>query len=299
MESKRGIWYAVAAYAVWGLSPLFWNLVPAIGAINLLFNRVIWSVPMLGLVLIGTGKLRSVPRSYASWRSRLVTAAAAGLLAVNWALFLWSITNSRIVEVSLGYFINPLVSVALGVVILGERLRPLQWIAVAIATAGVAGMTISVGAVPWISLILAFSFGTYGLLKKWPETPSPVVSLFGESTLLAVPALFAILFIWEPSGPAFGDSVRVTTFLVATGLMTIVPLLLFGAAAKRIPLSTIGLLQYIAPSMQFALGVFLYGEALTQDKLIGFAVVWVALILYSYDSFRKLRSKPMTVGSPA
>ncbi len=299
MESKRGIWYAIGAYAAWGLSPLFWNLVPAIGPLDLLLNRVVWSVPMLVAALIGTGKLRTVLAHYSSWRARILTASAAGLIAINWALFLWSVTNNRLVEVSLGYFINPLVSVALGVFILGERLRRLQWIAVAIATAGVTGMTIRVGAVPWISLILAFSFGTYGLLKKRKETPPPVVSLLGESTLLAVPALFAMLFIWNPSGPRLGDSPGVTTFLVATGLMTVVPLLLFGSAAKRIPLSTIGLLQYIAPSIQFGLGVFLYGEDLTQDKLIGFVIVWVALILYSFDSFRALRSAAIAVKDPA
>ncbi len=297
MELRRGIWYAVGAYAVWGLSPLFWNLVPEIGAIDLLVNRVIWSVPMLVLVLVVTRRWPSIGPSYASWRSKLLTVAAAVLLTINWALFLWSVTNGHVVEASLGYFINPLVSVALGVVILGERLRPLQWAAVAIAAAGVAGMTVRIGSVPWISLILAFSFGTYGLLKKRPETPTPLVSLFGESTLIAVPALIAVLFLLEPSGPALGDSLEVTTFLVSTGLITIVPLLLFGAAAKRIPLSTVGLLQYIAPSLQFLLGVFLYGEVLSQGKMIGFAVVWLALILYSYDSFRALRLRPATVGS--
>ncbi len=293
MESKRGIWYAIGAYAAWGLSPLFWNLVPSIGAVDLLLNRVVWSVPMLIVVLIATGKLRTVVAHYSSWKSRLLTVSAAALIATNWALFLWSVTNNRLVEVSLGYFINPLVSVALGVVILGERLRMLQWVAVAIATAGVIGMTVRVGAVPWISLILAFSFGTYGLLKKRQETPPPVVSLLGESTLLASPALFAMIFIWNPSGPRFGDSLGVSAFLVATGLMTVVPLLLFGAAAKRIPLSTVGLLQYIAPTIQFGLGVFLYGEELTQDKMIGFVIVWVALILYSFDSFRAIHSSPI------
>ncbi len=297
MELRRGIWYAVGAYAVWGLSPLFWNLVPEIGAIDLLVNRVIWSVPMLVLVLVVTRRWPSIGPSYASWRSKLLTVAAAVLLTINWALFLWSVTNGHVVEASLGYFINPLVSVALGVVILGERLRPLQWAAVAIAAAGVAGMTVRIGSVPWISLILAFSFGTYGLLKKRPETPTPLVSLFGESTLIAVPALIAVLFLLEPSGPALGDSLEVTTFLVSTGLITIVPLLLFGAAAKRIPLSTVGLLQYIAPTLQFLLGVFLYGEVLSQGKLIGFAIVWLALILYSYDSFRALRLTPAAVGS--
>jgi len=295
METRKGIWFAIAAWTVWGLSPLFWNLIPDIGATMLLLHRIIWSVAILAIVLAVTGQWRSIRSSYRSWRSRLYTIAAALLVATNWAIFLWAVTNDHIVEASLGYFINPLVSVALGVVFLGERLRPLQWAAVAIAAAGVTVMAIRVGSVPWISLVLALSFGTYGLIKKNAETPSPFISLFGESTFLAIPALFALAFIVEPSGASFGDSPAVSVFLVSTGLITVVPLALFAAAAKRIPLATVGVLQYIAPSLQFALGVFLYGENMTQEKLVGFIVVWIALILYSFDTWRAPRPEPVVV----
>ncbi len=295
MQTRKGIWYAVAAWTVWGLSPIFWNLVPGIGATMLLIHRILWSVVVLTIILIATGQWRTIRSSYQSWRSRLLTVAAALLVFTNWAIFLWAVTNDHIVEASLGYFINPLVSVALGVLFLGERLRPLQWTAVGIATAGVGVMAIRVGAVPWISLVLAFSFGMYGLVKKNVETPSPFISLFGETTFLAVPALVALLFIVEPSGAAFGDSPAVSLFLVSAGLITVVPLALFAAATKRIPLATVGILQYIAPSLHLALGVFLYGETMSGDTLLGFVVVWVALVLYSIDTWRAPSPEPVVV----
>lgn len=295
MESRRGIWYAVTAWTVWGLSPLFWNLVPNIGATMLLLHRIIWSVVILAIVLVVTGQWRSIRSSYRTWRSRLYTIAAALLVATNWAIFLWAVTNDHIVEASLGYFINPLVSVALGVLFLGERLRSLQWAAVAIAAAGVTVMAIRVGSVPWVSLALAFLFGTYGLIKKNAETPSPFISLFGETTSLAIPALAALAFFVEPTGTNFGDSPGVSLYLVSAGLITVVPLTLFAAATKRIPLATIGVLQYITPSLHLALGVFLYGEAMTQEKLVGFIVVWIALILYSFDTWRAPSPEPVVV----
>ncbi len=295
MQTRKGIWYAVAAWTVWGLSPIFWNLVPGIGATMLLIHRILWSVVVLAIILVATGQWRTIRSSYQSWRSRLLTIAAALLVFTNWAIFLWAVTNDHIVEASLGYFINPLVSVALGVLFLGERLRPLQWTAVGVATAGVAVMAVRVGAVPWISLVLAFSFGIYGLVKKNVDTPSPFVSLFGETTFLAVPALIALLFIVEPSGAAFGDSLAVSLFLASAGLITVVPLALFAAATKRIPWATVGILQYIAPSPHLALGVFLYGETMTRDTLLGFVVVWIALVLYSFDTWRAPSPEPVVV----
>ena len=156
MEARRGTWYAVTAYVLWGLSPIYWNLLPDIDATTLILSRIVWSVPILIAVLAFTGKLSSFKASYRSWRPRLISTAAAGFLFINWALFVWSVANDHIVDASLGYFINPLVSVGLGVVILGERLRRVQWIAIGIATAGVVTMTIAVGALQWISLTLAF-----------------------------------------------------------------------------------------------------------------------------------------------
>jgi chloramphenicol-sensitive protein RarD len=295
VEEKRGIWFAIGAYVLWGLSPIYWNLVPEIGASDLILSRIVWSVPILIAVLVLTGKLSRVAASYKTWRSRLYTAAAAVFLFINWAVFVWAVANDHIVEASLGYFINPLVSVALGVVILGERMRRMQWIAIAIATAGVAIMTIAVGSLPVISLTLAFAFGLYGLLKKQPETPAPVTSLFGETSLLALPALGYMIFLNQPSGPTLGSSLGVSAVLVGAGLMTVVPLLLFGGAAKRIPLSMVGLLQYITPSLQLFLGLVVYGENLSPERLWGFIVVWIALIVYSTDTFRSKRSTSIPV----
>jgi chloramphenicol-sensitive protein RarD len=291
MEARRGTWYAIVAYVLWGLSPIYWNLVPDIGASTLILSRIVWSVPILIAVLAFTGKLTSFTASYRSWKPRLITAAAAGFLFINWALFVWSVANDHIVDASLGYFINPLVSVGLGVIILGERLRRVQWIAIGIAAAGVVIMTIAVGALPWISLTLAFSFGTYGLLKKQPETPPPVVSLLGETSLIAFPALIYGALFNDPTGPTFGSSAAVSTFLIGAGAVTVVPLLLFGGAAKRIPLSMVGLLQYITPSLQLFLGVAVYGETLSGEELIGFIAVWIALGVYSADSFRAKQSR--------
>jgi len=286
MEARRGTWYAVVAYVLWGLSPIYWNLIPDIGATTLILSRIVWSIPLLMAVLAFTGKLSSILTDYRSWKPRLLTAAAAGFLFINWALFVWSVANDHIIDASLGYFINPLVSVGLGVLILGERLRKAQWIAIAFATAGVIVMTVAVGSLPWISLTLAFSFGMYGLLKKQPQTPPPVTSLLGETSLIAVPALIYLVVFHTPTGPAFGSSLTVSIFLAGAGVVTVVPLLLFGGAAKRIPLSMVGLLQYITPTLQLFLGVMVYGETLSSEELVGFIAVWIALGLYSADSFR-------------
>jgi chloramphenicol-sensitive protein RarD len=268
---------------------------PSISATTLVLSRIVWSVPILIIVLASTGKLSRVVTSYRSWRPRLVSAAAATFLFTNWALFVWSVANGHIVEASLGYFINPLVSVGLGVVVLGERLRRVQWIAIGIATAGVVMMTIAVGSLPWISLTLAFAFGTYGLLKKQPDTPPPVISLLGETSLIAIPALAYIVVFNQPTGPTFGSSLGVSVFLAGAGAVTVVPLLLFGGAAKRIPLSMVGILQYITPTLQLFLGVAVYGESLPNEKLIGFVAVWIALGLYSMDSFRSKQPKAVPI----
>ena len=183
-----GIWFGVAAYVLWGISPLFWNLTDEPDALALLAHRAIWAVPLLAIAITVAGLWRAAGRAYATWRPRVVTIAAAFLLAINWGVFLWAVTNEQVVEASLGYFINPLVSVALGVIVLGERLRRMQWVAVAIAAGGVVVMTAQVGELPWVALALAFSFGFYGLLKKDPSTPRPVVSLLAEVVVLSIPA---------------------------------------------------------------------------------------------------------------
>lgn len=282
MEQQRGIWFGLAAYVFWGLTPIFWNLVAA-DAASLLLHRIVWAVPILFLIVTERRQWAVFARGYAGWRPRLTTIAASVLLAINWGVFVWAVTNGHIVEASLGYFINPLVSVALGVVVLGEQLRRLQWIAVGIAAVGVTTMGILAGVPPWISLILAFSFGVYGLLKKRDVTPPPVVSLFGETLVMFVPALFILVFIAEPTGTTFGSSPQAAAFFIGAGLVSVAPLLLFGASAKRIPLSTLGFLQYITPTLQLLVGVVVFGESMTAVELVGFIAVWIALAIFSFD----------------
>ena len=282
-DHRRGLWFGIAAYLVWGLSPLFWNLAD-VDAIDLLLHRTIWALPFLAIALTVRRRWPEVKAAYRSGRSRLITIVAAVLLATNWGVFLWAVTNDQVVEASLGYFINPLVSVALGVIVLREHLRRTQWLAIGVAGAGVVFMTVRVGSLPWVAVTLALSFGFYGLLKKNPATPRPLVSLFGEVSVLAIPAIVVLATVraGEAEGP--GGSFGMGMFLLGAGLITVIPLLLFGAAAKRIELSTLGLLQYIAPTMQFILGVTVFGESLSTDALIGFVLVWVALAIYTWDN---------------
>ena len=290
-EHRTGVWYGAAAYIVWGLSPLFWNLVEGIDASVLLIHRILWALPMLAIAITVRRQWAAFRSDYAVPNAKALTAVAALLLATNWGLFLWAVTNEQVVEASLGYFINPLVSVALGVIVLGERLRRLQWVAVAIAGLGVVGLALRVGTVPWVSLGLAFSFGLYGLLKKRPETPRPLDSLFGEVAVVAVPALAWLLVIGGGGTEGIGSSYGTTAFLISTGAITVIPLLLFGAAAKRIPLSTVGVLQYIAPTLQFLIGVLVFGEELTAAKLFALTMVWLALAVYTYDNVRAAQAR--------
>ena len=285
MEHRNGVWFGIAAYAVWGLSPLFWNLVEGVATIDLLLHRALWAIPMLGLAITLRRQWPEFATGYASLRPRLATIGAAALLFVNWGVYVWAVTHDQIVEASLGYFMNPLVSVALGVVVLGERLRRVQWTSVGLACVGVAYMALQLGSLPWVSLTLAFSFGTYGLLKKRSDAPKPLIGLFGEVSVMAIPVLIALIATNPESDAAFGTSAGVSLFLISAGAVTAIPLLLFGAAAKRIPLSTIGVLQYVAPTLQFLLGVLVYGEDLSTHRLIGFLFVWAALALYSWDGW--------------
>jgi chloramphenicol-sensitive protein RarD len=294
MEHRRGIWYGVAAYVLWGLTPIYWNLVES-SAVSLLLHRIVWSVAILFLIVTATRQWSSFTSSYSTWGSRVTTTVAALLLSVNWGTFVWAVTSGHIVEASLGYFINPLVSVALGVVVLKERLQLMQWVAVGIAAAGVAAMATLAGVPPWISLILAFSFGLYGLLKKRERTPSPVDSLFGETLVLFLPSVLLLGFATEQTGDTFGSSPVTTLFFIGGGIVTVVPLLLFGASAKRIPLSVLGFLQYIAPTLQLAVGIVVFNESLTRAELLGFGTVWIALALFTTDRYRGRRTKNLNI----
>jgi len=286
VEHRKGIWLAVAAYTFWGVIPIFWKALDAVPALELVAHRIIWSVPVLFAIIAVRHRLRALRSAYRSPGTAATALVAGLLLSVNWGVFVWAVTSGHIVGASLGYFINPLVSVALGVVVLHERLSPAQRIAIGIAAVGVVAMTVIAGVVPWISLVLAFSFGTYGLLKKQETAASALEGLFMEIAFIATPALIYLAVLAGSGTGALGSSPKMTVLLIAAGGVTVFPLLLFGAAAKRIPLSTLGILQYLAPTLQLLVGVLLYGEEISRGEWIGFVLVWVALAIFTADNAR-------------
>jgi chloramphenicol-sensitive protein RarD len=283
---NRGILYGIAAYLLWGIFPIYWKLIASISPLEILLNRIVWSFIFLLVILFLQRNWTWIQLLRNKPKLRLVSLLAALLLAVNWFRYIWGVTNGFIVEASLGYFINPVVSVLLGVVVLRERLRPLQISAVLIATLGVLYLTIGYNSLPWIALILAFTFGFYGLIKKQTLLGS-VESLSTEMTVLVLPALIGLLTIYSSGNSSTQGADFLTYFLlVASGIVTTVPLILFALAARRIPLSTIGFLQYIAPTMQFLIGVLVYNEDFSTVRMIGFGIIWLALIIYTFDNLR-------------
>lgn len=289
---NRGIALGVGAYMIWGFLPIFWKAIDSVDSLEILAHRIVWSVVLLAGIITIRNSWDQITSLTMSVLGRLL--AAGTLLALNWATYIWAVNNGHIVESSLGYFINPLLNVVLGVLILHERLDPGQWVAVGIAAAGVAYMTVSVGSLPWIALVLASSFGFYALLKKQMTSVGPIESLAVEVALVLLPALVFLAGLGVGGDGAFGVSgPRTTILLILTGAATAIPLLLFGAAASRIKLSTIGLLQYIAPTIQFLIGVFLYDEIVGRDRLIGFILVWIGLAIYtSQGLLRRHRGEP-------
>jgi chloramphenicol-sensitive protein RarD len=276
-----------AAYLLWGLFPLFWPLLEPAAPIEILAHRITWSLVFLVAVLAIAGGFRFVRRL--GRRRILMLSLAAALVTVNWGTFIYAVNSDHVVETSLGYFINPLVTVALAVAVLGERLRPRQRVAVAIAAVGVTVLTIDYGRPPWIALTLACSFGLYGLVKKRVGVDG-TQSLFVETAVLAPVALAYLLWLGADGTGTFTTEGAGHVALLATGgVVTAIPLMLFGAAAIRIPLATLGLLQYIAPVMQFLIGVLIYSEPMPATRLAGFGLVWLALCVFTFDAIGVVR----------
>ena len=281
---NTGTWYAVSAYTLWGLLPVYWKWLQHVPALQLMSHRVVWSFVSLCTFLVITrrwSRFRAAIGDRRVLRTHLITAA---LIGVNWLTYVWAVNAGFIVETSLGYFINPLLSVALGVIFLRERLRPLQWTAVGIAAVGVFYLTFIYGAFPWIALTLALAFGFYGLVKK----TAPLGSLYGLTTETGIllPLTLGYLVVCEVQGTgAFLHTNLLTDLLlVGAGPVTAVPLLMFATAAQRIPLSLVGILQYIAPTLQFLLGVLVYHEPFPPARFVGFSLVWVALAILALDA---------------
>ncbi len=286
-ESRSGIINAVAAYSMWGFAPLYFKLIADIASGEILVHRIVWSSLLLLILLIAMRKIPAMIKAIKQSKTLLTLTVSATLLAGNWFLFIWAVNNDHLLDASLGYYINPLLNVALGMIFLGEKLRKLQVVAVALAVIGVAIQIIMLGSIPVISFALAGSFAFYGLIRKKLAVDT-FIGLFLESLLMLPIAILAwVYFIESPTVNMLANSATLNTLLICAGIVTTAPLLCFTAAAKRLPLSTLGFFQYIGPSIMFLLATFHYEEPLSLAKLLTFAFIWSALATYSYDSYRK------------
>ena len=281
---KKGILYALGAYITWGFFPFYWKLLAGVPALQLLGHRILWSFITLIAILLIARQWKTIQKAL-NRRVLTIYSVAAVLIAINWLTYVWAVGQGFIIETSLGYFINPLLSVLLGVIFLRERLRPLQWLPIGLATLGVLYLTFAYGSLPWVALTLAVSFGFYGLVKK----NAPLDSLPGltmETGILFLPALGFLLYSeFSGTGAFLHITPLLNLMLLGAGPVTILPLLLFASAAKRIPLTMIGVLQYVNPTIQFLLGTFVYKEPFDHHRLIGFGIVWLALILFALEGF--------------
>jgi chloramphenicol-sensitive protein RarD len=288
--TRKGYLFGILAYLCWGLFPLYWKLLRPSTPIELLAHRIAWSFVLVAIVIsVATGwrRIRDLMRRP---RTVALISLASIVIAVNWGTYIYGVNSDRVVETSLGYFINPLVTVLLGVLVLREHLRVAQWVAISIGALAVAVLTVDYGHVPYLALTLAVSFGTYGLIKKQLRVPA-TDGLLVESGVLALPAVGYLIVRGAQGGSTFGHiSVGHSALLVLSGVVTAVPLLLFAGAANRIPLSSIGLLQYLAPVLQLACGVVVFHEPMPPARLAGFALVWLALSIFTIDSLRRVRA---------
>jgi chloramphenicol-sensitive protein RarD len=289
-RTRGGIWYGIGAYASWGVFPLYWKMLSTVPVVQVISHRILWSSVLLGAWVALSGQSASLRASLGDPAVRRTYATASALIAVNWFGFVWAVSAGFIVETSLGYFINPLLSVLLGVFVLGEKLRPGQWLAVVLAASGVLYLTVAFGRVPWISVLLATTFAFYGLVKK--QAPlGAVQGLTLETGLLALPALGVL--VWSEArgeGALLHAAPTTAALLLGAGAVTTAPLLMFATAAQRIPMLWIGLLQYIAPTLQLAIGVLVYREPFAHDRLMGFSLVWAALVVFAVEGIRAHRS---------
>jgi chloramphenicol-sensitive protein RarD len=286
---RRGYLFGFAAYTCWGFFPLYFRLLRPASPMEILAQRVVWSVIATAVILAVARRWRSLARVARQPRLVAGAALAAVLVGANWGMYIYGVNSDQVVETSLGYFITPLVSVALGVLVLREHVRPVQWAAIGVGAAAVAVLTVDYGRLPWIALTLAVTFGTYGLVKKRLGLPA-AEGLLVESAVLAPAALAYLIWLTTRQDLMFGSiSAGHTALLVLSGPVTAVPLLLFAGAANRIPLSTLGLLQYLAPVLQLACGVLILGEPMPPARVAGFALVWLALVVFTVDGLRTAR----------
>jgi len=288
---NKGIWYGIGAYLCWGLFPIYWHWLHHVPALQLLSHRIVWSFLILFVVILFMRQWKEFRQKILIGHTLWIYLVAAILIGINWMVYVWAVNAGFVIESSLGYFINPLLSVLLGVIILHERLRPMQWVPLGLAAFGVIFLSFAYGSPPWIALTLATTFATYGLVKKM----APLGSLQGltlETGILFLPALLYLLFTEMTGVGAFIHTGTVSDILlVGAGVVTTIPLLMFASAAQRIPLSLVGVLQYISPTLQFLIGALLFKEPFTHTQFIGYAIVWTALILFGLEGILSRRSQ--------
>jgi chloramphenicol-sensitive protein RarD len=294
-DSRRGLLLGAAAYVLWGAFPLYWPLLEPAGALEILAHRIVWSAITMAVLIVVLRRGPQLRALLADRRVLLLLTLAAVTITVNWATYIWGVNNGRVVETSLGYFINPLVTVLMGVLLLGERLQRMQWVAMGVAATAVAVLTWDYGRPPYVALVLAFSFGTYGLAKKTADVGA-VESLTVETVLLSP---FAVAYLWwlaATGASNFGaHGTGHALLMVTTGIVTAVPLICFGSAATKVSMVTLGLLQYLAPILQFALGVLWFHEDMPPGRWAGFFLVWVALVLFTIEATSRHRQLRLAV----
>ena len=291
---NRGVLAGISAYLFWGFFPIYLKALQVVPSFQIMLHRLVWSFLLVMLLIFIRKEWQQFRSSIASRRVLLTYSLTAVLLAANWSIYIYGVNSGQVIETSLGYFINPLLNVALGVIILRERLRPMQWFPVGLAALGVLYLTLQYGSVPWLALALAFSFGLYGLIKK----VAPLGSLHGltlETSILFIPATIYLFYLERQGTGAFGqEGISVSILLILAGVVTALPLLMFGYAARTIPLSLLGILQYIAPIFQFLLGIYLYQESFTTTRLVGFTFIWLALIIFTMEGVYTRRKQVAT-----
>jgi len=286
---RTGLYYGLGAYITWGLIPIYWPLLQPASSLEILSHRVVWSLLTLFIIICFLKQWTAVFDVVKIKKTAWILLLASIFISINWGVFIWAVSHDRVVDTALGYFMNPLVSVALGLIIFKEKLRKFQWVAVIIAFFAVLYLTFAAGSFPWISLSLAFSFGFYGLVKKVANVPS-LSSLTVETTFVAPFFIGFLIWLYSRGELSFvQDGISHALWLASSGLATIIPLLFFGAAVIRLPLSVTGLLQYIAPILQFLVGLFIFNEIVSPAKWIGFVGIWIALSFFSVDAWHYSR----------
>jgi chloramphenicol-sensitive protein RarD len=294
-----GLGFALAAYLIWGGFPLYWKQLAGVDPVEVLAHRVLWTLPFAAAVVHFGGHWRPVRAALRDWRQLSLLVLTAALIALNWGVYIWAVANDRVLEASLGYYLTPLVSVLLGVVAFAERLRPLQWAAVAFAAAGVAYLMLAEAAPPWAGLTVAFSFGLYGALRKRARVDS-AAGLFVETAVLAPAALAWVAWLAAAGNGAFAaGELSTDLLLMGAGVMTAVPLLCYVAGTRRLPLATMGVLFYLTPSLQFLLGTLVYDERLSGAQAGGFGLIWCGLLVYVLEEFLRRRRVPYPMPAPA